>query len=441
MRKRKFLKKVIMIFLIIGLIMPEEANARRRIYSIGHSADLEHPHNWVDYSDDEVEAKILSEQKNRGSKDNFVVNYYTVREMVLNDKYDKSILSKKYQMMDEYFRFHEKASSSRPFFEEESKQIVKKVGLIEQIIELDDGSVVFTLQDNPKKRFLIMPGYDYFHLRYVTKSGDKVSLLTTTDRRVYEFENLTLSRGQEVNYFGHMNYVHPEDMIIDGYFPSKLYEERLRESDVHIEPWLNLMLEYVDVEEERYSGYCNYTDINISKKSICSMEEYYEICNVLDSVSQELIDDAEAYSDAQARMDSFGFDYDAVNEKLDFTFGEIREIKSNNNGETVFTLWEEPTKWYYISKYYDILHLGELSQPGDHVYIIHTYDKIVYGFNNNTIFENGRIVNNPHFLNNLLNLDDNEYFIEELNNSKFWKRVKKLPNASKVKYEKFKFKK
>ena len=438
MKKRKILKKMLLVFLIIELIIPEEVNARRRIYSTGRSADLEHPYNWVDYSDDEVEAQILSEQKKRGSKDNFVVNYYTVREMVLNDKYDESILSKKYLMMDEYFRFQEKISNSRPFFKEESEQIVQKIGLIDQIIELDDGSVVFTLQDNPEKRFLIMPGYDYFHLRYVTKSGDKVSLLTTIDRKVYEFENLTISRGQDVNYLGHMNYAHPEDMIIDGYFPSKLYEQRLRERDVHIEPWLNLMLEYVDVEEERYSGYCDYTNINISKKSICSMEEYYRMRNLLDSVSQEFKDDAEAYADTLVRMNSFGFDYDAVNDKLDFTYGEIREIKSNINGETVFTLWEEPTKWYYMSKYYDSLHLGELSEPGDHVYVIHTYDKIVYGFNNNTIFESGSIVNNPYFLNDLLNSDDNEYYTEKLNNSNFWKRVGKLPNTSKVKYEKFK---
>ena len=91
-----------------------------------------------------------------------------------------------------------------------------------------------------------------------------------------------------------------------------------------------------------------------------------------------------------------------------------------------------------MSKYYDSLHLGELSEPGDHVYVIHTYDKIVYGFNNNTIFESGSIVNNPYFLNDLLNSDDNEYYTEKLNNSNFWKRVGKLPNTSKVKYEKFK---
>ncbi len=141
-------------------------------------------------------------------------------------------------MLDEFYRYYAQFDNSRPFFDVESKTIVKKVGIVDKIWNLDDDSVVFTLTDNPTKRFLIMPGYGYFHFRYVTQPGDKVHLLTTTDRIVYEFDNYNLTRGHEVNYWGYIDYRHPEDMVIDGFFSSKLYQDLFVEVLPHKRPRL-----------------------------------------------------------------------------------------------------------------------------------------------------------------------------------------------------------
>lgn len=446
MRIRRLLKNFILTLLMVAIMVPVTIMApvtqpltsyakSRYSWEESHPADLEHPYNWVDYSDEEVEAQILAEEKEAGSQDDFNVNYYTIREMVLNDEYDPEILSKKYQIMDEFFRSYAQFSDDRPFYDTESRQIVAKVGIIDQIWELDSGSVVFTLTDNPTKRFLIAPGYDYFHFRYVTKPGDKVHLLTTTDRVVYEFDNYDLTRGQEVNYSGYMNYKHPEDMIIDGYFPSKLYQERLEETDIELESWLQLMLEYVDVEYEEYNGYANYLQCNISPDRICSVEEYYEMEKISSATEEELRCDLYGYEDWYARRDSKGFDYDSIEEQLTFTYGEIREIEVNSNGEAVFTLWSDPTRRYYMSKDYDPMHLAEITKPGDEVYVISTHDKIVYGFNNG-IFGDTNPINNPEFLNS-----DSEwkeiYFSdwEHISTTEFWSRVGELPKERQQKYE------
>lgn len=447
MKTRRLLKNFILMMLMVAIIapiaQPLTVQAKRKSYGVGHPADLEHPYNWIDYSDDEVEAQILAEQKEAGSKDDFIVNYYTVREMVLNNEYDHEILSKKYQMMDEFFRYYAQFSDSRPFYDTESRPIVYKIGIIDKIWELDSGSVVFTLTDNPTKRFLIMPGYDYFHFRYLTQPGDKVSLLTTTDRVVYEFDNYDLTRGQDVNYTGYMNYRHPEDMIIDGYFPSSLYKERLEESDIEPESWLQLMLEYVDVEYEEYNGYANYTNVNISPDRIYSIEEYYEMQRLFDAFKKEIRGDMNGMANWSARRDANGFDYDVVDELLICTYGEIREIKTIGNGKVAFTLWAEPTRWYYISGYYDPLHLAEITKPGDDVYVIHTLGKIVYGFNNGTIFGNTLPINNPDFLDKPAYTEDHNHDSKEnyfkmyskMSVTEFWTRVGELPEEDQQKYE------
>ena len=432
MKTRKFFN-FILVLLIVTVILPMTqvvtVEAKRREYSDGNPENLEHPYNWVDYSSNDVETDFLKKQKKTGSKNDSTVNYYTIREMVLNNKYDSEILSKKYKMMDKFFRFYAQFNDARPFFDTESKQIVMKVGIVDKIWELDDGSVVFTLTDNPTKRFYIMPGYDYFHFRYVTEPGDKVSLLTTTDRIVYEFDNYNLTRGQEVNYKGYMNYRHPEDMIISGFFPSKLYQERLKRINIHIENWLQLMLEYVDVKEEQYYGYADYMSFsNINSNSIGTVEDYYRMKKSGDSIAEELKLDNYSMQDSNNRRFPNGFDYDSVDDFLLSSYGEIREIKTNNNGETMFTLWENPTRWFYMSKYYDPLYMGNITKPGDEVWVIHTVGKIVYGFNNKTIFGDFKDINNPNFLKDSSKKTN-------VNLAKFWRRVNKLPKEKQKKYE------
>lgn len=429
MKTRRLLKKFILMLLMVAIIAP--ITQPITVYAVipPHiTRNKQHPSNRVDYNDNEVEAKILAEQKEAGSKNDFIFNYYTIREMVLNDEYDSEILSKKYQAMDEFFRFYAQFDNDHPFFDTESREIVEKVGIIDKIYELEDGSVVFTLTDNPKKRFLIMQGYDYFHFRYVTKPGDKVRLLTTTDRVVYQFDNYNLTRGYNVNYSGYMNYRHPEDMVKYGYFPSKLYQERLEEKKINVESWLQLMLEYVDTEEEDYNGYADYICGTINPEERLSVDEYLEAQHVFSSTAEYLNNDLEGYQNSTVRKSAEGFDYDSVGENLLFTYGEIREIKTNSNGETVFTLWSEPTRWYYISKYYDPLHLAEITKSGDEVCVFHTDDKIVYGFNNGTIFEDPSVpfINNPNFL-------DETY--TSISIKEFCNRIGELSEKEQQKYE------
>ena len=296
-----------------------------------------------------------------------------------------------------------------------------------------------------------MPGYDYFHFRYLTEPGDKVHLLTTTDRVVYEFDNYDLTRGQKVNYLGYINYEHPEDMILEGYFPSKLYQERLDKTDIQPESWLQLMLEYVNVEYEQNNGYASNMRTHIFPEDIPSTdEEFEEYCKAneyLDESLEELLYERNFGDDRNCRQQADGFDYDSVDGFLISTFGEIREIKVNNNGETLFTLRDEPTRWYYMSRYYDPLHLANITKPGDKVYIISTLEKIVYGFNNQTIFNVGTSINTPNFKNKVAYIKDEDndinseskesYFIGwGFSVKEFWKRVNELSYEEQQKYEK-----
>ena len=299
----------------------------------------------------ESEEEKIARLKSEGEADNEVVNYYTIRYMSLTEEYPKELLNKKYQMMDSYIRWLSKLSWNEDYSSEKSL-LIYKIGVINTIETLDSGDVVFTLNDNPEKRFLIYAQKDWAYQRFLTKPGDLVHLLTTVDRRVYHFDNWNLTRGQDISY-DNFNPKHPEDVIVEGYFPSVLYKQRIEEYGIPNDSF-KLLNEYTDPWLENYYGEKFITAFSINKNSIIPDEEWMRAWKAMNDSCSEFINENRAAEDWACRDDlSFmGIDVSSIKENIVFRTEYVKTFQILDDGSIEFTTWESPTREYFFSKEY-----------------------------------------------------------------------------------------
>ncbi|MBP3254912.1 MAG: hypothetical protein J6M60_00250 [Clostridia bacterium] len=335
-----------------------------------------HPENFgikVTVESAETEAEMLAKLKSEGEENNEVVNYYTIRYMSLTEDYSKEIMDKKYQTMDQYIRWMSKLSWNDDYSNEKSR-LVYKIGIIKTIDTLKSGAVVFTLEDNPSKRFLIDPKNDWAFQRFVSEPGDLVQLVTTTDRRVYHFDNWSLTRGQNIS-FDDFNHEHPEDSLIEGFFPSCLYKERIEKYGVPNEA-IGLMIEYTDPWLEDYYGECNRTYFKISSEYAFSDEDWNRYWTTMNSSCDEIINESLKCEDLASRDDLEWKDIDVTNVDGYIIARKeyIREFEISKDGTIEFTTWESPTRSYHFSNEYDSQNFVDVFSENQRVFMYYNAD-------------------------------------------------------------------
>lgn len=327
----------------------------------------------VTIASDETEAEMLARLKSEGEADNEVVNYYTIRYMSLTEDYPKEILDKKYQTMDQYIRWMAKTSWNEDYSNEKSR-LVYKIGVIKTIDTLKSGAVVFTLEDNPSKRFLIDSKNDWAYQRFISEPGDLVQLVTTTDRRVYHFDNWTITRGINIS-FDDFDFEHPEDSLMEGFFPSCLYKERIEAYGVPNEA-IGLIIEYTDPWLEDYYGERNRSEFRISSEYAFSEEDWNRCWQTLDSSCDEIINESLACEDWASRDDLAWKDIDVTNVDgyIIARTEYIKEFEISKDGTIEFTTWESPTRSYYFSNEYDSQNFVDVFSENQKVFMYYNAD-------------------------------------------------------------------
>lgn len=332
MKKEKTMKKRSQLTLFLMILV---------LFAVSKSVAV---HAQPNSDNHETEEEKLEKLRSAAEADDGGVNYFFYKEMALTTgKYDSELLQKKYESIDAHIRFWAQVDEQKPAYYYESELLTKKIGVVDQILTLESGDVVFTLTDNPAKRFLILPDTDWAYQRYLTKPGDTVYLLTTLDRRVYEFDNLDLTRNQQVSYEGYYNPDHPEDMVQEGFFPSQLYKERIEKYGIPNDA-IKLFLEYVNPEKEEYYGFQTLGDMEYDpNKDERSFDDLTRKMRIMDEANEEIGRESMARGDHYIRtfMKRL-YDWSTVEDRLRSKTDYIRTVSYLNDGGLVFIMMKLP---------------------------------------------------------------------------------------------------
>ena len=388
MNKRSF-KRYISIFVVMIIFMLQPA----KVYAdpgdevtdenVGEYS-TRHPEQFsysISFVENETMEEKLARIKEEGEGDNEIVNYYTIRYMSLTNDYPKELLNKKYRVMDSYIRWMARLSWNEDYSSEKSR-LIYKIGVINTIETLESGDVVFTLKDNPEKRFLVVSNNDWAFQTKVTNPGDLVNLVTTTDRRVYHFDNWNLTRGLDIS-FRKFNSEHPEDVIAEGFFPSCLYKQRIEEAGISNEA-IDLINEYTDPWLEKYYGEAENVDFQITPDLIISDEEWEKNWRALNSSCDEIFNGSRLNEDWASRDDLgwMGIDVTNVEGNIIARTEYIKNFEILDSGIR-FTTWENPTRPCYFSNEYNAQEYVDLFSKNQKLFIYYNEDtREVYGIRN-----------------------------------------------------------